>query len=278
MPMFGTVGRDVQIGLVEAALIQLRVVLGKHSHDGLTASLVHIHMRWHNNKIRADGSSDKFSHGRSHAELACFIASRQQNAMSNGKACTSKFRPPLELHSCIKHVHVTVQDRPRQVAFPLKFGDESRHMLLCMRARFVAGELPERSISSLQHALYAPCHCLVPSALVLIELGPFRYIVDATWILLASCPTHVRVRTERTHTYPSIHFLCLCICFNARLVARWATHATVKASVIVPRSRSLEVGCPSRHRHRRLRRFVSDAKAWWCQCGWHSAKNMLRHA
>ena len=106
--MCRTVGRHIEVCLIQAALEQCRIVGAEHVHHLFTASAVRVKMRVDDQEVGAKGACDVLGHRRAHAPLARLIAGSKQHAMTHGKALATQLGASLHLDSRIKHVHIAV--------------------------------------------------------------------------------------------------------------------------------------------------------------------------
>jgi hypothetical protein len=106
--------RDVEIGLVQRQRFDDGRVLGEDLPDLLRDGLIDLETRLHEDQVRALPLRGHRRHGRSDAELSCFIACRRHDAALAGSADGDRLATEIRivplLHGCVEGVHVDVDD------------------------------------------------------------------------------------------------------------------------------------------------------------------------
>ena len=106
--MCRTVGRHIEVRLIQAALVQCRIVGAEHAHHLFTASAVRVKVGLDDQEVGAKGACDVLGHRRAHAPLACLIAGSKKHAVTHGEALATQLGASLHLDGRVKHVHIAV--------------------------------------------------------------------------------------------------------------------------------------------------------------------------
>ncbi len=147
--VLGAVGRDVEVGLVDAGALEAAVILGKHLAHLVRLGDVLVEVGLQQHQLRAQLLGHEAGHAAAAAEPPRQVVARRQHAAAHGERHVRELGPVQLLHGRVEGVAVDVHDVLRQVARQLQLG----HQLVCLSQLVrddVAASLPLLLILLLQ--------------------------------------------------------------------------------------------------------------------------------